>query len=95
MLRLLRAYPHGAEIWVLGDSGVYILRLGPRSEPGQLQFTPDISGAAPKAKQRWRTALVDVTTCADCTPGRVSGLYYPMLLPHATAPSLDEPQRAP
>lgn len=74
-LRVGAAYPNGAEIWVVGESGVFILRLGPIQEPGELRFTPD--GVGPVSNERWRTALVDTSTCAGCVPGSVRGAYHP------------------
>lgn len=89
ILRAGKAYPNGAEIWVLGASGVFIIQLGPTQEAGELQFSPEGIGAAPEKPQRWRTALVDTTTCAGCAPGSVRGQYHPrneaaMALPGST-----------
>jgi rhomboid protease GluP len=89
ILRVGKAYPDGAEIWVLGGSGVFIIRLGPTREASELRFTPDGADAVPDQPQRWRTALVDTTTCAGCSPGSVRGQYQrrneaAMALPRAT-----------
>lgn len=76
VLRVGQAFPRGAEIWVVGERGVFIIRLGPVEEARELRWTPEGADVESKGRESWRTALVDTTACSECAAGSVRGEYH-------------------